>query len=173
MTGLDLSRLSGPDAEVALRSYPRRYRAAVLPVPGDDVAAELAARIGPDGHAALDLVNDTANTFVLLGRALHDIAVQDTPVLHPGVIDPGAREWPADAQRADPAEALNRLADEATALAEAVSRTPAAGWMRGATVAGGPAVTALDVVREAVRTGADNLRSAENAMAAARRSHDL
>src|SRR4029077_10234551 len=56
MSPLDLSQLSGPDAVVALRSYPRRFREALAPVPDDPDIDELVHRISPDGTATIDHV---------------------------------------------------------------------------------------------------------------------
>jgi hypothetical protein len=168
MTGLDLSHLSGPDAAVAMRSYGRRFRQAILPLDDDPDAEELAQRIGPDGHSALELVVDTTHTWVLLAQALHQVVVQDGPVLHPGVLDAHERVWdgpPAVSLH----DALTRLEDEAGALAEAIEHIHSPDWSRTATVAGGAAVTALDLAKEAVRTGADNLRLVVSTLASVRR----
>lgn len=165
---LDLSRLSASDAAVALRSYPRRYTHTLRPIAGDPGIDELATRAGPDGRSALDLVVDTTNTFVVLGQALRALLVQEAPVLHPAVLDPGARTWEVPATTGI-ADALARLGEEADALATAVEATAAPDWVRAGTVAGGTPVTALDVVREAARTGAENLRAAEVALESARR----
>ena len=121
MAPLDLSRLSGPDAVVALRSYPRRFRAAAVPVEGDPLVEEWSGRIGPEGTSALDTVVATANTWALLGRALHEVLVQDDPVLHAAVADPHERSWPLP-PGTTVTDALDRLGDEADQLADAVER---------------------------------------------------
>ena len=66
MSSLDLSRLSAGDAEVALRSFGRRYRAELHPVGDDDRIDEIATRVGPDGESALDVVSDVTRTLGLL-----------------------------------------------------------------------------------------------------------
>jgi len=165
MSALDLSHLSGPDAAVALRSYPRRFREAVGTGPD---AAELAERIGPSGHSALELVTATAHTFVLLGQGLHQVTVSDAPVLHPAVGDPSQREWDLPPGASLDA-ALDQLAGEAAALADAIGQVHGDDWARTGTVAGGTAITALDIVKDAVRVGADNLRATESTMQAVRR----
>ena len=151
------------DAVVAMRSWPRRYRAALLPV-DDDETIERAGQLGPQGVSALDLVTDTARTWALLGRALHDITISDSPVLHPAVTDPAARHWEASVH--DPLlSILDQIDDGAAALADAFAELPAADWKRSATTAGGTAVSALDIAAEAVRVGADNLRQIESVLA--------
>lgn len=165
--GLDVSRLTPQDAIAALRSYPRRYRATVLPIADDPDVEELVHRVGPDGHAALDIVVATTNTWVLLGRTLHQILVEEHPVVHPAVTTPSDREWETPAATTA-ATALELLTAEAGSLADAVERVTAREWGRVGAVAGGGEVSALDVVREAVRVGADNLRAAESTLAAVR-----
>ena len=64
---------------------------------------------------------------------------------------------------------LEQLDDEAAALADAVAAVPGDQWNRTASVAGGGTVTALEVVREAVRTGHDQLALVEKTLAALRR----
>ncbi len=167
MTSLDLSRLSGPEAAVAMRTYGRRFRQSILPIADDPDAEELAQRIGPGGHSALDLVITTANTWVLLGQALHQVLIQDDPVLHAGVLDPHERVWDAPTTASVP-EQLARLDDEATTFAEAIDAVHSPDWGRTGRIAGGPSVSAFDMVKEAVRTGADNLHQVETTLAALR-----
>jgi hypothetical protein len=60
------------------------------------------------------------------------------------------------------------LTMEANALADVVAQVPTEAWTRTGTVAGsGQVINALDIVREAVRTGSEHLRAAERAVKAA------
>jgi hypothetical protein len=167
MSSLDLSNLSGSDAVAALRSYPRRFRAAVAAIRDDPNAEELAHRIGSGGHSAVDVVLNTKNTWILQGRALHDALVNDEPVLHAGVVHASQREWAAlpDDTVGD---ALAQLDEEAAAVADAVERIHGPDLTRTANVAGGGTVTVLDLIREAVRTGAEGLRDVETTLASIR-----
>lgn len=167
MAPLDLSRLSGPDAVVALRSYPRRFRAAAVPVEGDPLVEEWSGRIGPEGTSALDAIVATANTWALLGRALHEVLVQDDPVLHAAVADPHERSWPLP-PGTTVTDALDRLGDEADQLADAVERIHPPDLQRPGRVAGGGSVTAFDLVADAVQTGADGLAQVTRTIAAVR-----
>jgi hypothetical protein len=167
MSSLDLSNLSGSDAVVALRSYPRRFRSAVAAIKDDPNAEELAHRIGAGGHSAVDVLLQTRNTWVLQARALHDALVNKDPVVHAAVVDAAQREWAA-LPDATVDEALAQLAEEAGAVADAVEHIHNPDLSRTATVAGGATVTVLDLVREAVRTGADGLRSVETTLASVR-----
>lgn len=166
MTGPDVSHLSGPDAVVALRSFPRRFRVAVLPIDDPEVE-ELAARIGPDGHSAVDHVHHATATFLLLERALHDLLHADGAVLHPAVTDAAARGWDTPpGLRAD--DALDLLADAAGSLADAAAQVHSPDWTREATVAGGGTISVLGLVREAARAGGESLTAAERTLAAVR-----
>ena len=60
---------------------------------------------------------------------------------------------------------LDHLATEAVALADRADALPGTDWSRPARVVGGAEVTALDLLHEAVRAGADNLRAAERTLA--------
>lgn len=157
--------LSPSDAVVALRTFPRRYRAALLPM--DDVEHEARAlTIGPAGVSATDLAADSVRTLVVCERALHDIRVTDAPVLHPAVVDRSQRHWDA-AVRESPAAVLAQLDDVTRSLADTVESIPTKDWTRTATCAG-TTVDALAVVREAVDTAVTNLRSIEALLTALR-----
>lgn len=167
MSGLDVSRLSADDAATALRSLARRFRAAVGVGPDEDVD-ELALRIGPDGVSAHDLLVDAASSLMVLGRALDQVVHAEAPLLHPAVVDPAARDW-APPPGLDVAALVDLVAEEATELADLTGRIGTFDWDRTARVADGPEVRALDVLREAVRTTAEDLRGVEAALVAARR----
>jgi hypothetical protein len=108
-----------------------------------------------------------ANTFVLLGQALRTALTAEHPVLHAAVTDAAQREWSAPSGLSV-ARALDRLEEEANALADAIERVEPAGWKRTAKVAGGGEIGTFDIVRQAVQAGADHLRGATEAVAAAR-----
>jgi len=163
----DVSNLAAPDAVVALRSYPRRFRSTVLPITDDPTVEALAERVGSTGHSAVDIVVSVTNTWLLIGQALRQVLIEDAPVIHAGVGDPAQREW--DAPPGTTVDgALDRLADEAATLADAVDAVSSRDWNRTGSVAGGGTISAIDLVREAVRTGAQGEVDARAAIAAAR-----
>ncbi|MFM8863075.1 MAG: hypothetical protein ACKOIA_11595 [Acidimicrobiia bacterium] len=143
------------DAVVAMRSWPRRYRAELLPV-DEPVVETRAVTIGPGGVSATDLAADTLRSLTLLERALHEVLVADEPVLHPAIADRAARHWEA-AVSESPQSVLAQLDDRAESFAAAIERTDASEWTRGG-VSAGRRISALDLVREAVDTAASNLR---------------
>jgi hypothetical protein len=166
MTSQGSPHLSPADAAVAMRSWPRRYRAALAPI-DDDQVAELALRLGPDGVSALDLAADTVRTWTLLDRALHEIRFSDAPTLHPAVADSAARTW--DSPASETIESIiEQIDDVAGSLADAIESMPADDWSRTAPVAGGGSIAAIDVAREAVLVGSDNLRAIERTIDAVR-----
>lgn len=166
MDGIDVSGLTGGDVVAALGSFPRRYRAALVVDPDEDLE-ELAARVGPDGRSAHDLVLDAVSTLVVLGRALHQVVHDDEPLLHPAVVDPAARTWdpPPGMTTTD---LVGMLEEECTEIAGLLGGLRAGDWDRTGRVADGPTRTALELGREAVRTASEDLRALERAMRAAR-----
>ena len=151
MSGLDVSRLSPEDVVAALRSYPRRFRELLTSVDPDELPA-----------AAIEHADHVARSLALLGEAMRQVLVQDGPTLMPAVADDSQRDWAhAGAWSVD--DALAFLDMEAHALADAAADVSAEAWTRRGTVAGsGQSISALDVAREAVRTGSDHLRAAEH-----------
>lgn len=150
MTGLDVSHLGPGDAAAALRSYPRRFREVLMSVDPDELP-----------HEALEHADHVARAVAMLGEALRQVVVQDAPVLHPATMDDAGRHWAFDnASSVD--DVLQFLAMECNALADAIDDVVADQWTRRGTIAGtGQDVTALDIAREAVRTGSDHLHAAE------------
>ena len=165
---IDLTNLSPNDAESALRSYPRRFRSALAPITDDESVEELAQQIGPDGQSAVEQAADVVRTWTILGEALRQIQVADTPVVHPAVVDPAERQWESPV-RETVTSVLDQIDDGALKLADAVADVSGDQWQRRAEVAGGGTVGALDVVREAVRVGHDGLTAVERTLAALRR----
>ncbi len=170
MTGLDLSRLSSSDAVTALRSFPRRYRDEVLPVPDDPSVREWAHRVGPEGESAMDILDHTTRVLHLLSRALYQTIVSgDRAVLHPGVLDPNQRHFEQPAPDSTVEQALERFADACEEMATEVDRVHHGDWStRTARIADGGEIRPFDLVTEAVRTCADNLARIRATLASVR-----
>jgi len=150
MSGLDVSHLSPDDAVAALRSYPRRFRDLVQSVEPQELPADVP-----------DHIDQVARSVALLGESLRQLLVQDHPVLMPAVADDRAREW-SYAGSSSPDDLLAFLDMECNALADTIRQVSADAWTRSGSIAGsGQDLTALDLVREAVRTGSEHLRAAE------------
>lgn len=167
---MDVSGLGPADCAAALRSFPRRYRAALASLEEDESPDDLAHHAGPDGRSAIDHVDHVARATGMIGSALHDILTREDAALQPEVFDDGARAWAATGDKSMES-ALDHLTVEVRQLAGQIDATHGEQWALGATIAGpgGRRVTALDLAREAAKTGAEHLRAAEAAMQAARR----
>lgn len=167
MSSYDLSSLAPADALIALRSFPRRYREALRPL-DDDQVEELALRPGADGRSAVEIAIDTVRTWTIQQEALRQIRLADTPVVHPAVIDAAQRLWETTvAETLD--DALDQIDDRSASLIAEVERVGSTGWTRSATAAGGGTISALEIVRDTVRVGRDNLVAAEKVLDSHRR----
>ncbi|MDZ7733400.1 MAG: hypothetical protein U5R31_10055 [Acidimicrobiia bacterium] len=156
MTRLDVDSLAPGDGALALRSFPRRYRETFE----GTRRRSRAGRVGPDGVSPLELLADTVRSLSALERALEQVLTENRPVLNAAVLDPSTRAFDSGVGDLDD-EARRPRAHRSRAFADRVDRVGGDDWAREATVTGGGTATALDVLREAVRTGADNLRTAD------------
>lgn len=152
------------DAVVALRSLGRRWTALFAGLGEDESPDDLAHRVGPDGHSALDRAVRATRTLALLGRAVDQVLVEDDPILHPAVGDPAQRAW--DGQEAGSVDdAIAELVHEAERLADRAGRVTASEWQRRARVASRDAdVGALDVLWDAVDSAVAELNAAERTL---------
>lgn len=157
-----MTDLSPRDASVALRSFPRRYREAFTI--GDRLDDEHAGRSGSSGQTPFDLTVNTVRTLSLLERALEQIQHTDNPVLHAAIMNPAAREFDPGAH-GPLTDVLAELDTLSPAFADRVDRIHGDEWNRTAALTGGRGTTALDVLREAVRTASDNLRKVDELLA--------
>lgn len=151
------------DATVALRSLPRRFRRTTRPIAEDEELRALLERPGVAGRSVLDLVVDATRSLSMLERALERVLMEGDPVLHPAVLRRTEREFDIG-RHGSLEEVLAELEDVATRFADRVTRVAADDWSRSAQLAGGGSLRALDVVREAVATGIDDLREAESTL---------
>lgn len=178
-----MNSMNPSDAEVALRSLPRRFRGAVATAresdetsnedERDDESPEsIAQRPGPDGRSVLDHLASTITSLSLLDRAVELILTTDDPVLHPGVNDQDRRE-PTGAGHhgsADLHTLLEALASIVTGFADRVADAPADAWVREGRVAGADSsISAVAVLQMAVEESIDELKAVERTVAAVRR----
>ena len=162
----DPSSIAPNDAAIALRSFPRRYRALLGPV-ADPVVEAQALQIGPEGVSAVDLAADTVRTWLIQREALRQTQVHDFPLFHPAVLDPAERNWhTAVVDSCD--SVLEQLTDLAGEFADDTGSVHGDQWYRSGTIAGGGSATALQILDAAVSVGADNLRRIERTLAAVR-----
>jgi hypothetical protein len=164
---IDVSHLAPQDAVVALRSYPRRYGSQLAPLKDDDNQEAMAARPGPDGVSAIDIVVDTARALERVRQALERVRVEDDPELPAEVGDLDRPE--AGGAGVDIEGARAQLTAAAESLAAVADRVPAKEWGRSGRITGTRRkVAALDLLRDAVRLGSDNLHRVEETLRAVR-----
>jgi hypothetical protein len=164
----DLSTLAPSDAEVALRSFPRRFAQVLRPIGDDDAIDELASQPGPDGASALDLVGALVARWAVQRRALHQLLIAEAPTVDAAAVDASLPAAHGAGAATDVESALAAVGHEAEALAAAVGDTPTSGWARTGTTGAGATTTSLDVVRAAVRAGRDTLDAVQRTLAAVR-----
>lgn len=166
--GLDYETIPPPDAKVAIRSYPRRFRSALAAAIDDESDAGLIRR-RPDATtwSALEYTVHVADLFEFFAMAIRRMHAETHPTIDRW--DPDQR---AEAERyndEDPVAALNRLEDSAPELAEELDRISVDGWRRTATFPFGER-DLLQMARNAVHEGSHHLRDVERVLDSARRS---
>ena len=158
--GLDPRTVTPADAVVALRSYPRRYRA-LLVRPDDEEGAEVVTlRPAPDRWSALEHAAHVAQVFETAADAVRALRRHDDADV---VVEPG----PPSLGSVD--QVTNWLGAGAERLAGVVEELRGDDWKRSGRLPTGEAVTALDVVRHAVHAGAHHRREAERVVNEVRR----
>ena len=167
--GLDYDTVSPPDAKVAIRSFPRRYRTAVAGALEDD-ADEGLIRRRPDATtwSALEYTVHVADLYELFAPAFRQMFEQDRPTITDGW-DPDERVVSAKYNEQDPMAALDRLDAAADALVKVLDRVDAKSWSRTATFPWGER-DLLTMTRNAVHEGSHHLRDVERVLEAARHS---
>jgi len=157
------SRLQPPHLVTTVRSFPRRYREALAAWS----LRPTSARTRDDDERLVALLNDTARTLALLDHALEQALVREAPIVDGRVLHGSARPWPVPTE-SDAGDACKRLLVELTTttatLASRIDSAPSKSWERAATVANESPeriLRAIDIAREAARTGAENLRAIE------------
>ena len=156
---VEYREMSPSDAAVALRSFPRRYRALLVrPDAEDEPDSILTRKPAPDRLSALD---HAAMTVALLETAAEDIErtlVQDRPNL--------GRQRPTP-RPGGLYDTLERLDHAAERLADLADRARGEEWSRTATVDGQP-TRALTLLQRAVGDGVHRLREIESVLAEVR-----
>jgi hypothetical protein len=159
MPSIDLSSMQPGDAAVALRTLPRRYRDAARtasttdldPDGGADEAAidEVAARVGPDGHSAADVVAAAAAHVALLDRTLRSALVSDAVVVPRRLGEDAPTVTRADGGRGF-GDAVDELGRGCTALAEVVDGADPTRWTAPIATESGGTTTPLQVLQKGV-----------------------
>jgi hypothetical protein len=149
-----MAPLSPADAEVALRTFPRRWRALLGGLDPDDPDTEVRLhRPGPDGRSAVGAAAEAAAILEVAQGQVRQVLHSDRPTLSPGG-DPVAGTLD---------DALDRIEAAAPALAATVAGIASGDLDRTAAVAG-RTVDLRTMVADTVQEVADRLRSADRAL---------
>jgi hypothetical protein len=164
--GLDYDTINPPDAAVAMRSYPRRFRA-LLTGFDDDEDADALMRRKPDKEtwSALEYTAHVADIFGWMADALRRMRVEDHPSIEWPDQDQRAIDERYNAQRRD--DVLSDLDAAAGRLASEIEEAKGDDWKREATFSWGDR-DMLTMTRNAVHEGHHHLRDAKRVLAAVR-----
>lgn len=165
--GLDYDTVKPGDAKAAIRSFPRRYRAALAAAMEDDTDEGLIRRRPEPGvWSALEYAAHVADIFDCMADIVRDMRTKDRPTLD--MFDADERATSARYAEQDPNDVLDRLAANGERLASEVEAVEPDDWTsRTATFPWGDR-DLLTMVRNAVHEGSHHLRDVERVLDAAR-----
>ena len=162
--GFDLDTVTAPDAVVAIRSYPRRFRALVSGWDDDDADALVRRRPDPSTWSAIEYVGHVADVFDLYAGRIEQVLVHDRPRLASFDQD-AAVEAHAGAPVDD---VVGRLQAGAERLAKVLSDVPGDGWERTGIRGDGEERSVLWMARQSVHEAHHHLRDVERVVRAVR-----
>jgi PIN domain nuclease of toxin-antitoxin system len=164
--GLDYSTISPGDALVAVRSFPRRYRALLTTLEQEEGPdSVLHRRPDPGTWSAVEYTAHLADVLDDLATSIRRVMVEDRPRV---------RAWDADQRAAeqryaeqDSEQALAALDAACARLARVLDDVDPGDWNRAGTLDWGER-DALTLARDAVHEGAHHLRDLERGLRAVR-----
>jgi hypothetical protein len=165
--GIDYDTISPSDAVLAVRSYPRRFRA--LLVPRDDEEKQdtlIRRRPAPQTWSALEYSAHVADVFDDLADSIRRMTIEDRPRI-PSQLDPDQRAIDAAYNEQERESVLQQLEASAERLADILERVDSGSWTRTAEFDWGER-DALTMARNAVHEGHHHLRDIEHGLAAVR-----
>ena len=161
--GFVASSITPEDAVVALRSFPSRWRnAMVVHLDDPNPEAVLAGRPSPTDWSALEHAGHVRDVLHALDIRLQRVLREDEPVLPETHVTP-----PSGANEQGMAVVLAALTVSTDQFSQTIELTPSAAWARRGH-RHGDTVTALDLIREAVHEGSHHLRLATATLATVR-----
>ena len=165
--GLDYDTVSPRDAVVAVRSFPRRYRALLTGLPSDDDDPDSVIRRRPDPTtwSALEYTAHVADVLDEIGVAVRRIVVEDEPVLTAS--DPDQRVADKRFNAMNRTEVLGWLDLVCAGLGEQLDGVRADDWARIGRFPWGER-DALAMTRNAVHEGSHHLRDVQRVLAQVR-----
>lgn len=166
--GLNDGTVSPADAVVAVRSFPRRYRALLTGVGAHDdgnPASAIRRRPSPTSWSALEYAAHVADVLDGIAVAVRRITVEDSPALDSS--DPAPRVADERYNAMERSEVLGWLELVCGGLAEVLEGVRADDWARTGRFPDGDR-NALDVARSAVHEGAHHLRDVQRVLSRVR-----
>ena len=160
--GLDYDTISPRDAVLAVRTFPRRYRALLTHFgPDEDVDDVIRRKPAPDVWSALEYTAHVAQVLDLLAPTIRQIENENNPHLYFFDSDQQAAEqayndWPL-------LRALGELESACADLSSAIEFYDPAAWNRTGRFDYGER-EAIDLARNAVHEGAHHLRDVQNVL---------
>ncbi|MFN2504688.1 MAG: DinB family protein [Acidimicrobiales bacterium] len=160
--GLDFDTISPRDAVLAVRTFPRRYRALLTHFdPDEDVDDVIRRRPAPDVWSALEYTAHVAEVLDLLAPVIRQIEIEDNPHLYFFDSDKQAEEqsyndWPL-------LRVIGDLESACADLSAAIEFVDPVNWSRRGTFDWGER-EAIDMARNAVHEGAHHLRDVERVL---------
>jgi hypothetical protein len=164
--GLDYDTVSPQDAAVAVRSFPRRYRALmVTPGSEDGPDAVFRRRAHPSTWSALEYTAHVADRLDHLGPAILRITRENSPVI--AFFDNDERAIAQAYNSIERTEVLGWLDLACAELASVLGDVVPDDWTRTGVVAG-VEKDALTLARDGVHEGAHHLRDVQRVLAKVR-----
>ncbi len=157
--GLDPASITAPDAVVALKSFPRRWRAALRVLADDPEAAELVRRRpDPSSWSVVEHAWYVADLLAWHRQRAERARTSERPTL----ADDDPLRWPDERgyRSRELSDALGAIDEAATGLAATLERLQGDDWLRVARV-GDEDVTLLAMAQHAVHESAYHLREAQ------------
>lgn len=160
--GLQFDPISPKDAVVAVRSFPRRYRA-LLVTPGSPGGPDAVFRRRPDPKtwSALEYTAHVADQLDLLGPIIRRVMVEEHPSID--LLDYGERAVQKGYNQIERAEVLGWLELACGELAGVLESVRADDWTRTAVVEAGER-DALALARNGVHEGSHHLRDVQRVL---------
>jgi hypothetical protein len=165
--GLDEETVSPRDAVVAVRSFPRRYRAQMAGYDphGDDPDSPLRRRPDARTWSALEYTAHVADRLDHLGPAIRRVMVEDEPALtFPDFAERVVSHAYNDKEKLEVLGWLELVCGDLASILDGVQPDD---WRRPAHVDGSPR-DALGLARDAVHEGSHHLRDVQRVLAAVR-----
>jgi hypothetical protein len=159
--GLDYETVTPMDGIVAIRSFPRRYRAALAAAMEDESDDGIVRRRPePEVWSALEYTAHVVDVLSGIKGYIHELRTRDTPTL----ADPTSSHFDTISKGGGSIEAaVEHLTSAATALADELDKVQADDWHRTGNFSWGER-DLLDTMRNAVHEGSHHLRDVEKVL---------